>query len=59
MTYHSDIVETGRCGHSHRTIESAARCAWKRSGVTALGGRLRAEVVRSDGEPLAPRERQR
>ena len=50
----------GECGHRHRTIEGAQRCATRDGeGCASQGGYSDREVGRLDGEPLTAAERRR
>jgi len=57
--YQSSDPNQGPCQHSHRTPETAARCAWRRSGLTVAGAKISAVVVRADGKDLTDQERSR
>lgn len=47
----------GSCGHSHKSLETAAKCLRRdREGCCSQGGYSDRSVVRIDGEPLTDDE---
>ena len=57
ITYTTQGNVRGCCGHKHRTIEAAKRCADRdQAGCASQGGYSDRSVVRYDGSELSDEE---
>lgn len=52
-TYETNGDIRGNCGHKHRTIQAALRCAQRdHNACNSHGGYSDRQVIRTDGRPL-------